>query len=105
MWARAFFNRLRDVNPEEDLDYVLGALRLARQELDGRVPLIGFAGAPWTLLSYMIEGAGSKSFSLAKRLLVESPATAHNVLGRLCSLTVATRVQFETRGRSSNTRA
>jgi uroporphyrinogen decarboxylase len=82
----ADFRRLRDVAPEEDLGYVLGALRLARQELDGRVPLIGFAGAPWTLLSYMIEGSGSKSFSLAKRLLVESPATAHNLLARLSRL-------------------
>ncbi len=80
------FDRLRDVAPEEELGYVLGALRLARQELDGRVPLIGFAGAPWTLLSYMIEGAGSKSFSLAKRLLVESPATAHSLLARLSRL-------------------
>ena len=44
------------------------------------VPLIGFAGAPWTLASYMIEGAGSKSFSLAKRLLVEAPERAHALL-------------------------
>jgi uroporphyrinogen decarboxylase len=62
---------------------MLDALRLARQELSGRVPLIGFAGAPWTLMSYMIEGTGSKSFSQAKRLLVESPSTAHDLLGRL----------------------
>ena len=44
--------------PRNDLGYVLDALRLARRELDGRVPLIGFAGAPWTLMSYMVEGAG-----------------------------------------------
>ncbi len=80
------FERLRDVSPEEGLGYVLAALRLARRELEGRVPLIGFAGAPWTLLSYMIEGAGSKSFSYAKRLLVESPSTAHAMLGRLARL-------------------
>jgi uroporphyrinogen decarboxylase len=80
------FDRLRDVSPEDGLGYVLTALRLARRELDGRVPLIGFAGAPWTLLSYMIEGAGSKSFSYAKRLLVESPSTAHSTLGRLARL-------------------
>ena len=80
------FERLRDVSPDEGFSYMLSALRLARQELDGRVPLIGFAGAPWTLLSYMIEGAGSKSFSYAKRLLVESPATAHAMLGRLARI-------------------
>ncbi|HYF40392.1 MAG TPA: uroporphyrinogen decarboxylase [Gemmatimonadales bacterium] len=81
--ARADFARLNDVEPENELRYVLDALKLARQELSGRVPLIGFAGAPWTLMSYMIEGAGSKSFSQAKRLLVESPAQAHELLGRL----------------------
>jgi uroporphyrinogen decarboxylase len=78
--------RLRDVVPEEGLGYVLEAVRLARRELDGKVPLIGFAGAPWTLLSYMIEGAGSKSFSQAKRLLVEAPAVAHGLLGRLARI-------------------
>jgi uroporphyrinogen decarboxylase len=62
---------------------VLAALKLARAELGGRVPLVGFAGAPWTLMSYMIEGGGSKSFSVAKRLLVEDPARAHDLLGRL----------------------
>src|ERR1044071_3554412 len=64
----ADFDRIRDPSPAEDLGYVLDALRLARRELDGRVPLIGFAGAPWTLMSYMVEGQGSKSFTLAKRL-------------------------------------
>jgi uroporphyrinogen decarboxylase len=79
----ADFHRLRDVTPEEGNGYVLDALRLARRELSGRVPLIGFAGAPWTLMSYMIEGGGSKSFSMAKRLLVEDPAQAHALLARL----------------------
>lgn len=79
----ADFTRLRDVTPEEGLSHVLDALRLARRELAGRVPLIGFAGAPWTLMSYMVEGGGSKSFSLAKRLLVENPQRAHDLLGRL----------------------
>jgi uroporphyrinogen decarboxylase len=80
------FRRLRDYTPEEGLGYVLAALRLARKELGSRVPLIGFAGAPWTLLSYMIEGSGSKSFSYAKRLLVEAPAQAHALLDRLARL-------------------
>jgi uroporphyrinogen decarboxylase len=79
----ADFSRLRDVTPEEGLGYVLEAIRLARAELNGRVPLIGFAGAPWTLMSYMVEGAGSKSFSQAKRLLLEDAPRAHALLSRL----------------------
>ncbi|MEP7177382.1 MAG: uroporphyrinogen decarboxylase [Gemmatimonadales bacterium] len=79
----ADFDRLRDPTPVEDLRYVLDALRLARRELAGRVPLIGFAGAPWTLMSYMIEGQGSKAFTHAKRLLVQDPRRAHALLGRL----------------------
>ena len=79
----ADFDRLRDVPPEEGLPYVLEALRLARRELANRVPLIGFAGGPWTLMSYMVEGGGSKSFSMAKRLLVEDPRRAHELLARL----------------------
>ena len=77
------FARVHDIAPAEDLRYVLDALRLARRELAGRVPLIGFAGAPWTLMSYMVEGQGSKSFTHAKRLLVEAPARAHALLSRL----------------------
>lgn len=77
------FQRLRDITPDDDMAFVLQALRLARSELDGRVPLIGFAGAPWTLMSYMVEGAGSKSFSQAKRLLLEDPSRAHGLLSRL----------------------
>src|SRR6476661_6901316 len=77
------FDCLRDVVPEVDLGYVIDALRLARRALDGRVPLVGFAGAPWTLMSYMVEGQGSKSFTQAKRLLVQDPARAHALLARL----------------------
>ncbi|HEX6104181.1 MAG TPA: uroporphyrinogen decarboxylase, partial [Gemmatimonadales bacterium] len=81
--APADFDRLRDPDPQQDLGYVLEALRLARRSLEGRVPLIGFAGAPWTLMSYMVEGSGSKSFARAKRLLVEEPGLAHQLLARL----------------------
>jgi uroporphyrinogen decarboxylase len=80
------FNRLHDVCVEESLGYVLDGLRLARAELADKVPLIGFAGAPWTLMSYMVEGSGSKSFSQAKRLLQEDPAQAHSLLGRLARI-------------------
>jgi uroporphyrinogen decarboxylase len=75
--------RLRPVVPEEGLGYMLDAVRLARHELEGRVPLIGFAGAPWTLASYMIEGGGTKTFAVAKRMLAEHPTLAHELLDRL----------------------
>jgi uroporphyrinogen decarboxylase len=82
----ADFDALREVEPERDLGYMLEALSLARRELEGRVPLIGFAGAPWTLASYMVEGGGSKSFARAKRLLVEDEPRAHALLGRLAEV-------------------
>jgi uroporphyrinogen decarboxylase len=78
--------RLREVSPEQDLGYVLDALRLARTSLRGRVPLIGFAGAPWTLMSYMVEGSGTKTFTRAKRFLVEQPRSAHALLERLATI-------------------
>ncbi|HZM26981.1 MAG TPA: uroporphyrinogen decarboxylase [Gemmatimonadales bacterium] len=81
--TEAEFARLRPLVPEESLGYVLEAIRLARRELEGRVPLIGFAGAPWTLASYMIEGGASRSFAVAKRFLAEEPERAHALLGRL----------------------
>lgn len=74
---------LRDPDPEEHLGYTLESLRIARRTLDGRVPLIGFAGAPWTLAAYMIEGSGTRQFARAKRLLAERPDLAHALLGRL----------------------
>jgi uroporphyrinogen decarboxylase len=81
--AAADLKPLRDVDPAEALHYVLAAIRLARARLAERVPLIGFAGAPWTLLSYMVEGESSKTFSRAKRFLLEEPAAAHALLARL----------------------
>ena len=76
-------DRLVDPLAEGRLEYVFDALRLARRELEGRAPLIGFAGAPWTLAAYMIEGQGTKTFGLAKRLLASDPSLAHRLLGRL----------------------
>ncbi len=75
--------RLRDVEPEEGLKYHLDALRMTRRELNGRVPLIGFAGSPWTLFAYMTEGKGTKSFSVAKKLLFADPEFSHALLSRI----------------------
>ncbi len=72
----------------EDLHYVIDAIKLTKKELHGRVPLIGFAGAPWTLLSYMIEGSGSKTFSKAKKFLYTEPVLAHQLLEKITASTI-----------------
>ena len=65
---------------QQDLGYVMDAVRLIRETLAGRVPLIGFAGSPWTLATYMIEGGSSKEFTKAKGMLYEDPQTLHALL-------------------------
>ena len=70
-------------DPEQELSYVTAAVSTIRQALDGRVPLIGFSGSPWTLATYMIEGRGSKNFSRAKGMLYDDPALLHNLLDKL----------------------
>jgi len=66
-----------------DLNYVLEALKLSKKELNNRVPLIGFCGAPWTILAYMVEGSGSKTFSKAKQFLYTQPELAHQLLDKI----------------------
>ena len=75
--------RLRTPDVDADLGYVFEALTVTRQELGGRVPLIGFCGAPWTLMAYMIEGGGSKTFARSKTWLYRYPDAAHALLQRL----------------------
>ncbi|MFB3853875.1 MAG: uroporphyrinogen decarboxylase [Vicinamibacterales bacterium] len=79
--------RLRVADPEEATGYLLDAIRLLRKALPPDVPLIGFAGAPFTLASYLVEGSGSKSFSQVKRLLFGDPPVAHRLLAT-CAETV-----------------
>lgn len=67
-------------DPETELKYVMDAVRLIRQELAGRVPLIGFAGSPWTLATYMVEGGSSKDFSRIKQMLYQEPRTLQKLL-------------------------
>jgi uroporphyrinogen decarboxylase len=71
------------------LQYVYDALKLTKQQLDGRVPLIGFAGAPWTLLCYMVEGKGSKTFDKAKEFCYTQPLAAHALLQSITTATIA----------------
>ena len=73
----------------EQLGYVYDAVSATKKALDGRVPLIGFSGAPWTLLSYMVEGKGSKTFSKAKKLLYQQPEAAHQLLDKISDAVIA----------------
>lgn len=70
-------------DPEDGLRYVMDTVRLVRQALEGRVPLIGFSGSPWTLATYMVEGGASKTFSVIKSMLYREPALLHQLLTTL----------------------
>ena len=70
----------------ERLQYVYDALSTTKKQLDGRVPLIGFAGAPWTLASYAIEGGGSKSFETIKTMMYNEPEQLHALMGKLAKV-------------------
>jgi uroporphyrinogen decarboxylase len=74
-------------DPNVELKYVMDAVALIRRELKGRIPLIGFAGSPWTVATYMVEGGGSKDFQLIKRMMYESPETLHRLLDLLARAT------------------
>jgi uroporphyrinogen decarboxylase len=75
-------------DPGQELKYVMDAVALIRRELDGRIPLIGFAGSPWTVATYMVEGAGSKSFGYIKRMMYEAPQDLHRLLELLARATI-----------------
>jgi uroporphyrinogen decarboxylase len=86
--TRADIDNLRISDAETDLGYVLEAIRIVKKELNGRVPLIGFAGAPWTIFSYMVEGGGSKTFSKAKKMLYTDPELSHLLLQKITDSTI-----------------
>lgn len=85
----ADINALKVINPEQDLPYVTGAVRTIRRELNGRVPLIGFSGSPWTLATYMIEGGSSRDFRQAKQMLYNQPEQMHQLLDILADSVIA----------------
>ena len=76
-------------DPEESLGYVMDAVRVIRRELDGRVPLIGFSGSPWTLATYMVEGKSSKDFALLKAMMYDQPALLHKLLDKITQSVIA----------------
>ncbi|MBI9072021.1 MAG: uroporphyrinogen decarboxylase [Melioribacteraceae bacterium] len=76
-------DNLKILDPTVDLKYVLDAVSLTKKELDNRVPLIGFSGSPWTLLTYMVEGSGSKNFANVKKMIYNNPELAHSILDKI----------------------
>ncbi|MBI5613263.1 MAG: uroporphyrinogen decarboxylase [Gammaproteobacteria bacterium] len=78
--SAADVEKLAVPDPEDKLRYVMDAVRLIRRELDGQVPLIGFAGSPWTIATYMVEGQGGTSFSIIKKMLFDRPQLLHALL-------------------------
>ncbi|WP_422007342.1 uroporphyrinogen decarboxylase [Roseivirga pacifica] len=81
--------KLKVADAESDLGYVLEAIKITKKELNGRVPLIGFAGAPWTIFCYMVEGHGSKTFSKARRMLYNNPVLADELMQMITDSTIA----------------
>lgn len=79
------------VLPDVDLElgYVMEAIKMTKEKLEDEIPLIGFAGSPWTLLCYCVEGQGSKTFDKAKGLCFSDPQTAHELLQKITDTTIA----------------
>ena len=87
--SSADVDRLRVADISGDLAYTPEAIRVTVKELDGRVPVIGFAGAPWTIFAYMIEGSGSKTFSKPRAMLYQDPELAHRLMQMITDSTIA----------------
>ena len=78
--TEADVNKLFVPDPEGELQYVMNAVRTIRRELNGRVPLIGFSGSPWTLATYMVEGGGTKEYAHVKGMMFDRPDLMHKLL-------------------------
>ena len=85
----ADLDRLQTPDIQTSLGYVGSAIKLIKQELNGRIPLIGFAGSPWTLLCYMVQGKGSKTFDEAKAFCFKQPELATQLLQKITDTTIA----------------
>ena len=83
MRSKADVDAIGVPDPEQELGYVMDAVRTIRRELNGRVPLIGFSGSPWTLATYMIEGGTTKNFSRCKGMLFDQPTLMHRLLEKV----------------------
>ncbi len=81
--CKADVDKLPIPDPEDELGYVMNAVRTIRRELKGDVPLIGFSGSPWTLATYMVEGGSSKAFTVIKKMMYADPQALHALLDKL----------------------
>ena len=81
-------SRIEIPDVHDRLSYVMEALKMTKTALDGRVPLIGFAGSPWTLLCYLVQGQGSKNFDMAKAYCFTQPQAAHEILQKITDVTI-----------------
>jgi uroporphyrinogen decarboxylase len=87
--SAADINKLDVLDPSDKLGYVVDAVSLIRRELQGRVPLIGFSGSPWTLATYMVEGSSSKEYSKVKGMMFDQPKLMHQLLNTLAESVTA----------------
>ncbi len=87
--SAADVNALGIPDPEGELQYVMNAVRTIRQELNGRVPLIGFSGSPWTLATYMVEGGSTKEFGKVKGMMFDQPLVMHKLLDTLAQSVIS----------------
>ena len=72
----------------DELGYVMDAIKMTKKELNNRVPLIGFAGSPWTIFCYAVQGQGSKNFDKAKEFCFTQPHAAHQLLQKFTDVTI-----------------
>ena len=82
-------NKIGVPDPNQELKYVMDAVSVIRRELDGRVPLIGFSGSPWTLATYMVEGSSTKEFGKVKGMMFDQPQVMHKLLDTLAQSVIS----------------
>lgn len=87
--CKADVDKIGIPDPEDELGYVMNAVRTIRKALAGKVPLIGFSGSPWTLATYMIEGGSSKAFTKIKKMMFSDPSTLHLLLDKLADSVIS----------------
>jgi uroporphyrinogen decarboxylase len=87
--SAADVERISVPDPEDELRYVMDAVATIRGALDGRVPLIGFSGSPWTLATYMVEGGSTKNFAQTKAMMFDRPELMHALLGKVADTVIA----------------
>ncbi|MEW6333095.1 MAG: uroporphyrinogen decarboxylase [Thermodesulfobacteriota bacterium] len=87
--TRRDVEKMRVMNPMEEMAYLMDAIRMVRRELGGKIPLIGFSGAPFTLASYIIEGGGSRNYLFTKSMMYREPDTWHLLMEKLTDMAIA----------------